>query len=133
ESDHFDIASAFFCCNSCWLIASLTCVNGVFFAGLTAESAWITCQPYCVCTGFESSFVFSENATLSNGGTVCPFEIVSFPPWLFEPGSCEYFFASAAKSAPPFSCAYSLSAVVSSFTRIWRTSRVAGCEYCSGC
>ena len=30
------------------------------------------------------------------------------PPWDFEPGSCEYFFASAAKSAPAFSCAYEL-------------------------
>ena len=28
-------------------------------------------------------------------GTVWPFETVSLPPFCFEPGSCEYFFASA--------------------------------------
>ena len=62
------------------------------------------CQPYVVCTGAESSFFLSENATLSNGATVCPFEIVSFPPCAAEPGSFEYFFASFAKSPPLFSC-----------------------------
>jgi len=60
------------------------------------------CQPNCVFTGLESSPVFRENATLSNSGTVWPREIVSWPPCAFELGSCEYFFASVAMSAPAF-------------------------------
>ena len=58
-------------------------------------------KPNCVLTGSEISFFFSANAILSNSGTVWPFEIVSLPPFAFEPVSSEYFFASAAKS-PPF-------------------------------
>ena len=87
------------------------------------------CQPYVVCTGADSSFVLSENATLSNGATVCPFEIVSFPPCAAEPGSFEYFFASAAKSPPPLSCDSMVSASFLLFTRMWRTSRLSGFAY----
>ncbi len=88
------------------------------------------CQPYCVCTGGEVSFVFSENATLSNCGTVWPFVIVSLPPIFAEPGSFEYFFASTAKLAPFFSCVSSVSASFLLFTRMWRTSRLAAVPYC---
>ena len=40
----------------------------------------------------------------SNSGTSLPLVAVNLPPLSFEPGSCEYFFASAAKSAPALSC-----------------------------
>ena len=60
------------------------------------------CQPYCVWIGVEIDFVGSVKAAWSKGGTVCPFEIVSLPPTFFEPGSSEYFFASAANVAPLF-------------------------------
>ena len=46
------------------------CQNGVFCDGLMSESAWMMCQPYCVWTGGEISFVFSAKAALSNSGTV---------------------------------------------------------------
>ena len=46
----------------------------------------------------------SVNAAVSNGATVCPFEIVSLPPFAFEPVSSECCFARAAKSAPSWSC-----------------------------
>ena len=78
----------------------LTLASGVTFAGLTAESASMMCQPYCVCTGGEVSPVLSENATLSNGATVSPYVMVSLPPTFAELGSFEYFFASVAKLSP---------------------------------
>ena len=99
---HFVITSFFFCCSSCCRIESFTLSSGVVVGGLTAESAWITCHPYCVCTGRDSSPFFSENAVLSNGATVWPRTIVSLPPFAAELGSFEYFFASFAKF---FSCA----------------------------
>ena len=58
------------------------------------------CQPYWVLIGVETAFVGSVKAAWSNAGTVWPFETVSFPPTFFEPGSCEYFFASWVKVAP---------------------------------
>ncbi len=60
------------------------------------------CQPYWVLIGVEIAFVGRVKAAWSNAGTVWPFETVSLPPAFFEPGSCEYFFASAAKVAPLF-------------------------------
>ena len=103
-------------------------MNGVDWRGFAGFSAWMMCQPNWVLIGFESSPVASAKAVLSNSGTVWPRVIVSSPPWDFEPGSIEYFFASVAKSAPPFSSAYSLSASALSFaaTRMWRTTRVCG-------
>ena len=64
------------------------------------------CQPNCVCTGAEIWFVFSANAALSNGATVCPRLMPpgSLPPSGFDEVSVEYFLASAAKSPPFFSC-----------------------------
>ena len=50
-------------------------------------------KPNSVLTGFEISFFFSRNAVWSNGATVWPFEIVSLPPFAFEPVSSECFFA----------------------------------------
>ena len=80
------------------------------WAGLTAPSGWMMCQPSTLCTGCEISFVLRENAALSNGGTVWkqaplepPCAAQSLPPWAAEPVSFEYFFARAAKLAPPFS------------------------------
>ena len=75
-------------------------VSGVVVPGLTAESAWITWYPNSVLTGLETSFVGSRNAVVSNAATVWPLVIVSLPPLSYDPGSCEYFFASAAKSPP---------------------------------
>ena len=124
-SSHFVIASVFFFWISDWRIVSFTSASGVVFAGLIADSAWMMCHPYVVCTGFDSSFVFSAKETLSNSGTVWPFEIVSFPPFGAEPGSFEYFFASFAKLAPAFSCASMLSASFLLFTRMWRMSRLS--------
>jgi hypothetical protein len=40
-------------------------------------SAWMMCQPYWVCTGFDSAPVRSSKATRSNGATVWPRVIVS--------------------------------------------------------
>ena len=94
------------------MIAGLTWSNGIgfaFCAFLIGLSAWITCQPKRVCTGFEIAFVFRENATLSNGATVlmqltaCSLQTVRRPP-LDLLGSTENLRASFAKSPPPFSC-----------------------------
>src|SRR5438093_2108787 len=124
-SNHVVIVEVFFVWSSCWRIDSLTSFSGVCFAGFTAESAWMMCQPYVVCTGGDVWPVLSENATLSNGATVWPFVIVSLPPFGAEPGSFEYFFASVAKLAPEFSCASMLSASFLLFTRMWRMSRLS--------
>ena len=51
----------------------------------------------------QMSFSFSRNAVWSNGATVWPFEIVSLPPFAFEPVSSEFFFARSEKSPPAFS------------------------------
>ena len=81
-------------------------IGFAFCAFLTGPSAWMTCQPSFVCTGFEISFVFSAKATFSNCGSVlmqptdCFLQIVYLPPVAFDPGSCEYFVTSFAKSAP---------------------------------
>ena len=85
-------------------IWSLTWANGVTDPGLTSASGWIRWKPNSVLIGAESSLVFSEKAALSKGATVCPRVTVSLPPWSFEPGSSDDFFASAAKFAPPASC-----------------------------
>ena len=132
---HLVIASFRFCCSSCCLIEACTSFKGVCLAGLTAVKAWMMCQPYCVCTGLLNAPVFKLKATLSNGGTVCPFETVSFPPCAALPGSFEYFFAKTAKFA---SCAasnraYRLSASGFDLTRICRTCRDSGCPYCALC
>ena len=94
------------------MTAAFTWSNGIslfFFAGLTGPSAWITCQPKRVCTGFEISFVFSEKAVFSNGATVFSWQVtvrslqtVSRPP-LDLLGSIESLSASFEKSAPCFS------------------------------
>jgi len=42
-----------FDCSSCCEICVLTEASGVVVAGLTAESAWMMCQPYCVWIGGE--------------------------------------------------------------------------------
>ena len=64
------------------------------------------CQPNWVCTGFDELAGPEREGDLverrAPSGRVV---IVSWPPCDFEPGSIEYFFASVAKSAPPFSCA----------------------------
>src|SRR5579863_5600205 len=107
----------------------LTLASGVTFAGFTSESAWMMCQPYCVCTGGDVAPVLSENATLSNAATVWPCVIVSLPPTFAELGSFEYCFASLPKSAPPLSLVSSCSASDLLFTRMWRTSRDAAVVY----
>ena len=76
-------------------------------------------------------FCFSANAVLSNGATVWPFEIVSLPPFAFEPVSSECCFASAAKLRPAVSCALRASAFAFVLTRMWRTSRLSGWLYCA--
>src|ERR687887_212314 len=93
------------------------------------------CQPYCVCTGLDNAPVCKEKATLSNGGTVCPFDTVNLPPCAALPGSLENFFANTAKFA---SCAatnraYNESACCLLLTRMCRTCRDAGCPYCARC
>ena len=81
-------------------------------------------------TGSEILFVASANATLSNADTVCPREIVSLPPVLFEPVSWVYFVTSAGKF-DPFGVSWlrTVSARTLVFTRMWRTSRLASCLY----
>src|SRR5215467_4318266 len=93
------------------------------------------CQPSTLCTGCEISFVLSEKAALSNGGTVgkhapavAPWAAQSLPPLAAEPGSFEYFLARAAKLAPFTSCALICSARFLLLTRMCRTSRVSGVE-----
>ena len=94
------------------MIAAFTWSNGIvlaFFGGFTGPSAWITCQPNWVCTGFEISLTFSENATFSKGATVFSGQVTVFslhtvkrpPVVLLE--SVEYFRASFEKSPPVFS------------------------------
>src|SRR5581483_791243 len=126
---HLFIVLLFFVCRSVLSIDWRTLASGVVFAGLTSESAWMMCQPYCVWTGGDVWPVLSENATLSNCGTVSPLVIVSLPPTLAELGSFEYCFASFAKSAPFLSCVSSWSASDLLFTRMWRTLRDEGVVY----
>ena len=77
--------------------------SGVVFVGVMSASGLITNQPYCeVFTGLITTpvFAFGLNTAASNSGTSDPWFAVNLPPVFFEPGSCEYFFASAAKSPP---------------------------------
>src|SRR5436305_12396677 len=96
---------------SCCLIADLTWSNGIGFAFdacFTGPSAWITCQPKRVWTGFEISLLLSENAAASNAATVlmqltaCCLQTVRRPPLVLL-GSIEYLSASFEKSPPAFS------------------------------
>ena len=81
------------------MIEFATCFSGVVERGLTLPTGSMMNQPYwALCTGAWITFVFCANTTLSNSGTVWPFETVSLPQLFFEPGSCEYFFASCTTS-----------------------------------
>ena len=90
------------------------------------------CQPNSVLIGSERSPVFAEKTNSSKGATVRPLNAVNLPPSAFEAVSWVYFFASFAKSAPPWIWSWSFCASASFFTRMWRTSREAGCWYLVG-
>ena len=86
-------------------------------------STWITCQPYCVCTGVcETWFGFIEKAAAENAGSMSPFLNQPRSPPLSDALalSVETFLASVAKSAPWSSWAMTSLACFSVGTRMWR-------------
>ncbi len=118
-------------------IAGAAFDSGVVFAGVIAASGWITNQPYCdVLTGFRSTPVLAVGAktAASNSATSLPLVAVNLPPLSFEPGSCEYCFASAAKLAPSLQLRVDLvgERLLVLADEDLLDLREAACSYCDG-